>query len=71
MPLTPQVRQSLDELRPLYDAVRQLRRRWEELLEVEQADRAYQALVAEVTKQRDDLQHRRDELERAWRRRSR
>jgi hypothetical protein len=68
MPTAPKVRQLLDDVQPVHEAARELRRRWEELLTVEQADRAYQELVAEATKQRDDLRRRRDELERAWRR---
>jgi hypothetical protein len=63
--------QQLDELHPIFDAVVELHRRWEELQTVELADRAYQEELAEETRRLADLQARRDRLEGLWQRRSR
>jgi hypothetical protein len=64
------LRQHLDELRPIYEAVQKLRGRREELQTVEAADRAYRELLAAETAAVTELRRRRDDLEREWLRRS-
>jgi len=63
MSTSQQVQMQLKNIRLAYDAVQQLRARWEALQTVEQARAEYEVLVAEEERRLADLQKHKSELE--------
>jgi hypothetical protein len=63
MTISQDIQTRLDEIRPIYDAIQQMRAEWQALQGVEQANAEYASLVAEEDKILETLEQRKQGLE--------